>query len=1786
MRNLTNTDWTYALQHLSHDERRRVGALLGLAPPKRHTDPRLLRSRAGALAPRRACSLAQLISAPANRGAQMILGERACQPSFSDLQLMWPRWTQDTPPALARICLLVVIEQNYPAAGPATELLMHLDQDISTPSQDSAASVEETCIEFVSTTAPSAIEEPNPREEEATSSEGSAKATASTPQVALHTHPAQVGPPLHATLQVAKNPDSLERPARESSPSISDRLKVVRRQLAPLQLLCGPNGSGDAIDLLKQLAAPPQSNSDIDEWLNSAVPHLLSLLKEVAAGRRPPDGVIDFIGDRISWSVAGLAAAGRLSLEREPAQPIAGGESPQAVDENSPGCKESVDGASPSVSEDPFRALTTLVSQLHLGQAAWAASTFAQGWGNTLEILALAMHISTPFGPFSHLLSSRLNAVTGARHDAEQRVTATSLSLAAMVSPLIAGTDVLAEVTQHLSEADPVRRLALGVLNANRAGVSVYDVTPDSEGPRTRERLAQVRADAAALLEASRTRHFKFHRATRVLRSWMAEDGLLGKALVAVRDDKTEFIGEAQSCCSLFSDAREIDKFIDATDAEVRQPNSTGQIIADPRQRLTESALSALSLVREWASLHSQIMRSPRTQQISDLRQEIIEASSAVTIALQSQALGNSDETYDELSRACCLTVTKRITDLLTIGLDTDRELSVEEVLDARLPYVFEAHITRESWGTLDRSLFVPLVNAALRTPEEAYEGFARIHDHGPYGSARLIAACSSSGTPAIEALTSRRQSDLELARVGIRHQIEEFQYQLDEVEGYPDSITNERLGLVRLQLVDAESHGDDLLSAEELLGQIASSLSIARDHARAEIQRQAQGANISANDYANVARLLSNDEISAAQESLDAAMAGDGVTTVHGRGSIVELQGRFWSESISAALELHSLAPAIAALNQSSPLPPFGPGPSDQSLFGSNANALAAWSKIYDDRSGRSLEKSLPPTLALLSIRGPVAVRTRTIQIHGCYLSLDIEKAAPVAPVMSHQLGSGAGGRYRVHIIWEKVTPEQLLGFVARDGGSGPHLVLYRDVLTLSERVQLARKTREATDDPLIVADRAVALAMAFHPQPTFSILEHLALPFSPLPVFTPNVAGGVPPEIFRGRRDELAEVINPMGSCFVYGGRQVGKSALLRTAARQVESSSDPDRRAVYLDVASHGIGSWKDASEFWPELLDELRRAHVLKERSSRQARADATIRHLQNWLEENPRRRLLLLLDECDSLLDADAKQSFPIVLQLRRLMDRTDRRFKVVLAGLHQVQRFERESNYPLFHFAQQPIQIGPLPRAEAVDLLQGPLLALGYHLDPSATWHLLSRTNYQAGIIQRFGEGLLKSLEPAPDAAKSLPIRIGRELVERAYRQGNLEAELRRRFMLTVDLDKRYRCIAFVIALHNLQHGMISNHDSASLLEECQYWWLRGFENMNRATFAGLVQEMVGLGVLTMDGTRVRIRNPSVVNLLGGRDALETELLEFENIAPDQGFEPSLYRRPISHAKRSPLTEAELTALIEDDRPGIGVVGGSEALGINGVAEAIREKLRGSYDILLHPEAPPQNLVELLTKSGRRTVVISDCRGLSEHDLVEILASLSHEVSRMDRKTSLRRAVLVAGPSALSLWSDSSVAAQSPSGVLQIGLQRLSRNGLEALLVDERLGLGRLDVDAVLRETGGWPILFEQALSFRSNDWVEASRRARRLAAETPFFLDSVFGDLHEVRKAADIIRQLGTIDDWSSLAGFLPPDRSSFLRDALSALRVVDTLPSGCFRIEPLVADALTGAEIRGSLA
>lgn len=1428
----------------------------------------------------------------------------------------------------------------------------------------------------------------------------------------------------------------------------------------------------------------------------------------------------------------------------------------------------------PSQERAAWDALGRLVGDRHLDAAAWAARCLDRQLGSALEALAMAIAIRNDSGPLAESLWAKAPEYSEIREGDQAQVLAAALVLAAPVSPFTGATDLLETLAPCLGEG-PLRELSGAVISAARQGFVL------SPSPGAMEDNDSLAASVDVYIEAAReqlarvtARKLKHPRATRVLHEWMGEEGMLGWMLAIVRDDRQDRVSVVRRAAVKLQDDRELERAVDLTDERLRPPSETSKLVAHARQRLIEHARESLQIVDGWCRAVGR-RESEHDAAGATVAAELREATASASEALIADTANVGSR------RVVSLAVEMAIDQLmswLTDGLPPDPEPTIDELLDGWLPYVFEARLTRASWQEVPPEALPGLLEAPQRTAQQAYDGFESRLDHA--GTARLIDAVAQVAPEVAQRLRRRRDHDEPAARAALLRRLERVQAEFDELEAYPGALSNEQAVVVRGHLLDAADLAEeDLGSAARRTEEADCILELTRSTQLSALRAALAQSTLDSEDVTAVSHLLSQGALSAAHERLDAARV-NGTRSSRDRDDFLELQRRFWSQMIAAAEQDAAPQKAIAALRGVAPLDPFGAGPDEGSLRSTQAAGLDAWIRLFSEKQTGDFEGRLRAVLNLMALQAPVARRARDSRMRGTHLALDVEGARPVLPVVDHEFGSSAAGRYRILLIWESMPVDRLVSLVVSDTAQGPHLVLYRGVLSQAARLTLAVAARadEAAPRRILVIDDAVALAMAMHPRPTFAVLEHLALPFARATIFTPDVAGNVPPELFRGRRRELDEVINPNGSSFVYGGRQVGKSALLRAAAREVEAAGDSDRRAVYLDVKGLGLGLWRDADELWLEILEELRRRDVVTERTSRTARGDAAVSHIRTWLDAVPGRRLLLLLDECDDLLDADAKRNFQIVERLRALMNVTNRRFKVVLAGLHRVQRFERERNVPLEHLAQQPVNVGPLQPADAVDLLQAPLLALGYVLDETATWRLLSHTNYQAGLIQVFGQALLAALQRRPASVTEIPTIVDRSFVDRVFAEEGLADQMRRRFMLTINLDDRYRCIAYVIALRNLELGMEADYEEAELRDTCSYWWPVGLDGMPAAVFHGLVEEMVGLGVLVRLGTGLRIRNPNVVRLLGNRRHIEAELIDFEALEAPKGFEATLYRRALPDGGRSPLTEEELASVVEADSPGLVLVGGSVALGVDRVVSAIEDKLADRPEVSFFENVAPFELADRLTAASSRTVMIADARGLSVSDAEEVALKVQSAVDDMPRNTAMRRGVLLLGPEHYRLWFDGVAPPRGLSGSQRLGLRRVTSSSLQAWSGEEQLHLDRASCDALMAGTGGWPVLLDLALKRRakgSQDWAASAEGARNFALADTKFVEAALGGHAASKAVAQLLIELDEPVTWPFLVELADGAFDEAARDVIAALQLTVDRGDGRFELEPLLAAA-----------
>ncbi|MCE2645088.1 MAG: RNaseH domain-containing protein, partial [Burkholderiaceae bacterium] len=369
-----------------------------------------------------------------------------------------------------------------------------------------------------------------------------------------------------------------------------------------------------------------------------------------------------------------------------------------------------------------------------------------------------------------------------------------------------------------------------------------------------------------------------------------------------------------------------------------------------------------------------------------------------------------------------------------------------------------------------------------------------------------------------------------------------------------------------------------------------------------------------------------------------------------------------------------------------------------------------------------------------------------------------------------------------------------------AADYEASPALILARTTLNLEDRAKASPRCKA-----LLIDDDLIAY-VALHPGNRVKRLLSIALL-----TYTTNpyqdYGEPVPREMFVGRDAELRKLRDVKSAAVLYGGRRLGKSSLLDKIER--EERATKGKAAVYLSMdpvkfeANHVFASWK-------LLYTKLVQEGVISPSTSEPSKWQA----ISSWLEKEFQQSkslhsCYLLLDEADELMGkelnaAPGSESFVAGLQQLCETVRNSFHLRYVIAGLHNVARMSTEANSPLGK--AEPIALEPFSSPEdiqrGVELIVRPMAALGFYFDKGSEdlpLRILSVYNFYPAFIQMYCQALLMRLYNARQERKP-PYFISSKDLDAVERDGELLSNLQTKFELNLNLDKRYKAIALILA--------------------------------------------------------------------------------------------------------------------------------------------------------------------------------------------------------------------------------------------------------------------------------------------------------------------------------------------------------------------------------------------------
>lgn len=809
--------------------------------------------------------------------------------------------------------------------------------------------------------------------------------------------------------------------------------------------------------------------------------------------------------------------------------------------------------------------------------------------------------------------------------------------------------------------------------------------------------------------------------------------------------------------------------------------------------------------------------------------------------------------------------------------------------------------------------------------------------------------------------------------------------------------------------------------------------------------------------------------------------------------------------------LQKMRLPSVIESLRSDRPFAELGVANLTRSQREETASALNAWLILnnWNENQRQSIEL-FPYLTSVMKYLGFEPVSDAPVSIVGgetngnsnAFQSWNVV-ARPETQAPVRQFGTERYEKYQVVGVWERKGFDLISAVIEKQiGKNQPAIVLYFARLSLSQRERLLTLSRQ-NDLPVIVVDEILAFYLAREPEFRLPALFSCALPYATLNPYLEITTGVVPSELFKGREEELKRLRDPNGPTIIYGGRQLGKSALLHR--REEEFQKTEGGYAIFEDIRT--IGDPTTNQDYKRAIRDRLWNALFnlgLLEKKYSTAPFEKIIEVLMNRLKSDSKISVLLLLDEADNFLDADATTDFYVVSHLKRVRDSSQGRFRLILAGLHNVLRFQ-QSNQPLAHLGS--VLVGPLDAQAALDLLEQPLRAIGYHFgdDPTVPLHILSYTNFHPGLIQVFAHRLVEYMSKKRLAHHHPPFIITRSDVEAVYRDRKVREDIKNRFVWTLQLDRRYEAIAYSMIFDQWeeQNGFDHLYTQSELYIHARDNWPQAFDEVLSDEFAGYLEEMRGLGVLSeyeQDGKRYRLSSPNLVHLLGSREDILNALGDLTKRTPPSKRNLQSLHYQLSHGKYSPLTFDQEQRL-NGSKSGVSLVFGSAVSGVLLLTEALSTLTKnnnGKYNEI-RSDAKTKGMARYLydfVKSNQTTpfrLAYCELEGETVQDLVnqvEVAAIVCQKIEH-----GVLRVVFSLSPQAAWLWHQLSFKEREYIEQEKVDSIILLRR-YDAIGIRQRLEhySGRMiptekQIDETLAATGGWSLLVDYLLTeIKSSD--------------------------------------------------------------------------------------------------
>ena len=1211
---------------------------------------------------------------------------------------------------------------------------------------------------------------------------------------------------------------------------------------------------------------------------------------------------------------------------------------------------------------------------------------------------------------------------------------------------------LLSSLEPHLGEFPSLRTLVRVASQVSMKGVDLptSSLREDDTVDKWREREAALRIQTTSWLTHEYRSTIKYHAATRVwrrmLENWNGSGrSSLGHLFALLDKPAEEIVAEQVADLTEYWRANR-EKEIDRIDRENRRRASTKKIEGSARLDLRHKIDQALNFSDRWLSL---IKKRPDnrpafpTEQAKLLRSAVSDHGDQVLAEVTDASIALGRSSAPLLKRYMRLFNAERTE-------DNQQTISLTDLLNAEL--LADPDIEFDSTGTVVTSSLSSTALQALlsqNNPDYAAPAISRAQRGDFRGAEMAIDFAERTGRiddPRADLCREKVEQQRSRAQESLQHKIRETSDRLDAAYA-AGALTLETFERLRGEIpVSNIAEAEAFTGLFESLEQVEKEILGAQAGRRDALSRSLKSLRrLSTEDRDRVELAISNGLFQIAEDFIERIERGEQLpdsdaVTEHPFDqffpTFVDSYTALAVNSDGAFEQVHKLIQTggSADLIDAADL-------SDDARRDA-IDVLNAWAALRDNRTSiRSL------TALMMAIGfGDAKIKGSNDNTHGGETVFQLQ-TAPITDRNIAKLpdfGSRANGRYRVFAIRDRITEEAIIREVIQQTAPRiqPSIVVFLGTLDADARRTLADAFRSGNYHPTIVLDEAMVAFLAMQLRNRLGALFDCASAFAFAQPFDPDAAD-VPPEMFFGRTDARKAIVAMSGDTthFLYGGRRLGKTALLSSIAREYHTArrAEPKQLVLLLNLKGSGIGENRPTEDLWTLFAEHLSEHEVLQPKT---VRPESIEKGVREWLDGHEGRRILLLVDEADAFLDAERspKQGYRVLEQIKRLMEQTQRRFKVVFAGLHNVQRAARDPNTPFAHLGDA-IRIGPmLPETDQdgiQNLIRHPLEALGYRFTSNdSVIRIAAETNYYPALAQQFCKELLKTLreEAISYNASGPPYAILPETVDRVFNARETRDRIRNLFSWTIQLDTRYEFLTYLIAQKSFDNDdarpqavSITDIRDAALSE-----WREGFtSDSSYWMFEVLLEEMVGLGILRETSEKhYAIRTRNLRMLLGNDEELERRFVDAKSKRPPPIFDSAQFRATLSDETPSSLTADQERRLLSGRRV-VGLVFGTRLAGLDRIADSLKQAGKGRERELHIVEVPPASIRNALNRVSRTRkpgihVVLVDMRGDWDPNIIDRAIAF---VGDHDSQKRLIRPIFLCGPEETWNW----IASSAPS---------------------------------------------------------------------------------------------------------------------------------------------------------